>query len=907
MGWPVWLFSKTRVESQLDKELRFHLDQRAADLIASGVAPDEARRRARLEFGGVEEIKEECRESRTGHFLETLAQDARYGLRMLRKSPGFTAVAVLTLALGIGANTAIFSLVDAVMLKMLPVKDPSQLVLLQWRGPWPPHSSQTGDGESLSFSYPAFEGFRRENKVLSSVFAFVPLGFSDENTTVTIHGEPRLANGWMVTGDFFAGLGVKPVLGRLLTEQDEDKGAPRAAVISYDYWTRQFARDPAIIGKSVALNGLPFTIIGVTPRAFYGVALGERPDLWVAFDDLPALRPWSMPPYGSTSVFTANGWMCLNVMGRLQPGVSKQQAQAALNVVWQQFVTAELKPAQNAKLPTLGLVAAAQGLDYLRQAETQPLYVLMCLVGIVLLIACASLATLLLARATARRREISIRLATGASRWRLIRQLLTESLMMAIAGGALGLLLANWGTHALLSLLSQGGTGMTLDANADSTVFLFTLGVCVVTGFLFGIAPAILASRVDLAAAMKEGGAGAGRGREGHTLGKSLVVVQVAASLMLMIGAGLFARTLIGLEHQNFGFNQQNLLLFGLDASRAGYKGEQAAQFYDRVLDRIGVLPGVLAATMNQNRPFSGWSNNTNISVEGSPAKDKYPTLRWDMVGPGFFQTMQIPIVQGRGITRADTAASPKVAVVDETFVRKYLPHVNPIGRHFSFEGDADMKDQFEIVGVAKNAELNDVHGYKDAKAYMPYAQWAQFASVGTFEVRCAGNTAAILGEVRGAVRQMDSMLPLSDVKTQAEQIDDALVQERLFARISGFFGLLALLLASIGLYGTLAYAVTRKTHDIGIRMALGAQRGVVIRMVLRQGLLLVAIGLAIGVGGAIGLTRYIASELYGVTATDPATFAAVVLLLALVALIACWIPARRAMRVDPMVALRHE
>jgi len=841
--------------------------------------------------------------------MGALWNDLKYGIRMLAKSPGFTAVAVLTLALGIGANTAIFSLINAVMLKTLPVKDPQQLVLFQWDdNKWPPSFGQTGNDSKFSFSYPAFDEFRKQNKELSSVFAWVPLGFNNQNTTVGINGEPTLANGMMVTGEYFSGLGVTPPIGRGITEADEDRGAPRVAVISYAYWTGRFARDAAIIGKSVTLNGIPFTIVGVAPSAFYGVETGTEPDIWVPFDDKENMRPWGSQPSGGTnSVFTARNWICLSIVGRLKNGVTKAQAASALDIIFHQIVTADWHPPKPDDVPHFTLASASQGMPYLQEGSKQPLYILMVAVGLVLLIACANVATLLLGRATARKKEISVRLAIGASRGRLIRQLLTESVLMAVLGGVLGILFASWGTRALVALMSGGGSPLVLDASADSMVLLFTLAASLFTGIVFGLAPAFRITRVELASVMKDSATSISGARDKHALGKSLIVAQVAASLVLMIGAGLFVRTLINFEKRNFGFNQQDLLTFGVDPTRAGYHDARLISFYTQLLDRVQALPGVRGATLMQFAPFINWSSNNQVAIEGAAKKLSNVTVRSQTIGPDFFSTMGIPIILGRGIDRSDTTASPMVAVVDETFAKKFFPGENPVGHRFSRSSTFDPKGTIEIVGVAKPAELTDVHSKLRPKAYYAYAQIPKYLDMMYFEVRAQGPPATVISELRDTVRQADPALPLINLKTQTQETAEALSQEALFARLTTVFGLLALLLAMIGLYGTMAYSVTRKTHEIGIRMALGAKPRDVLGMVILQGITLALMGVAIGVVAALGLTRLVTSMIYGVTPYDPVTFVTVAILLVLVAVIACYIPARRAMRVDPMIALRYE
>jgi predicted permease len=908
------LLRKRTVEQALDDELQSAVELLTQERMKEGLSHPEARRQALIALGGVEQVKEEVRAIRLGRFLEIFAQDLRFGLRTMAKSPGFTAMAVLTIALGIGANTAIFSLFNGVMLESLPVKNPQQLLLFRWdSNKWPPMFHVTGWKADYLFSYPAFGAFRSQQQVFSGIFAFVPLGFNTGNTTVGINGQPTVADGMMVTGKYFSTLGVSPVLGRGITETDENPGAPRVAVISYAYWTRRFARNPSIVGKSLTLNGIPFVIVGVMPRNFYGISVGVEylwaPDLWVPFDDKANMRPWSTAPGdGTDSVYIARNWLCLNIMARLQDGATKAQAQGALDATFHQFVTAEWHPAKDSDIPHFTLAEGSQGLPVFQQAFGQSLYMLMVAVALVLLIACANVATLLLARATNRKKEISQRLAIGASRSRLIRQLLTESVLMSILGGLLGLLLADWGTDALLALIAKGNNGtITLNADADSRVLLFMIVVAVLTGILFGLAPALRASKIDLASAMKGNTAGISDARDKHRLGQSLIIAQVATSLVLMIGAGLFMRTLVNYENRNFGFDERNLLAFGLDPTRAGYHDARLVSFYSQLLDRIRALPGVRAATLMTYSPFSELSNYDSVSVQTMANAPSNSYVYWQPIGPDFFRAMDIPIILGRGILRSDTAASPQVAVVDETFARKFFPGQSPVGHRFSFTGKFDPKDSYEIVGVCRPAELTNPTSSLLPEAYMAYAQDPEGVGEMFFEVRSEGAPASVISELRDAVHQADASLPLIDLKTQAEEMNEALSFPRLFARLTTVFGLLALLLAMIGLYGTMAYAVTRKTHEIGIRMALGANPSNVLSMVIRQGITLTLLGVVIGIVAALGVTQLISSMIFGVTPYDPATFIVVAALLIAVALLACYVPARHAMRVDPMVALRHE
>src|SRR5437588_373942 len=631
--------SPTR-EAEIAEEIAQHLEDRYQELLVTGQSEDAAFRTAIDELQGEDFLARKLRPVERNLYREPVAlgkgssnffagilQDVRYALRMLRKSPGFTGIAVLTLALGIGANTAIFSLINAIILRSLPVKDPQHLVLFQWESDkWPPHFSMTGWKSGFSFSYEAFKEFSAQKNVMSSVFAFVPLGFNDQNTTAGINGEPTLADGAMVTGQYFSGLGVTPLLGRGITEDDEYSGAPRSVVISYVYWTRRFARDPSIIGKSVTLNGIRFTIAGVTPQNFYGISVGTEPDLWVPFDDKPNMRPWSMPPGGTDSVFTERDWLCLNIMGRLKDGVTREQAQGALDAVFHQFVTADWHAPKESDIPHFILAPGSQGLPVVQDYTAQPIYMLMVAVGLLLMIACANVATLLLARANSRKNEISVALAIGASRSRLIRQLLTESVLMSALGGLLGLVFANWANMALLALISRANNGtMILDAGTDSRVLFFTFLVAMLVGILFGLAPALRSSKADLLSAMKDN-VSVSDPRNTHRLCESLIALQVASSVVLMIGAGLFVRTLANFESHNFGFDQRNLLTFGLNPTRAGYHDARLVNLYTQLLDRVQALPGVRAATLIENAPFSGWSNK-NSSFLAAASNARTPQL----------------------------------------------------------------------------------------------------------------------------------------------------------------------------------------------------------------------------------------------------------------------------------------
>jgi len=879
------LFHKARKEQELTEEIDAYLEMLIEQKIKEGLAPEEARRAALIELGGRHQVKEKVWEVSVGNQLVTFWQDLRYGLRMLGRNPGFTVVAVLSLALGIGANTAIFSLLDVVLIRMLPVKNPQQLVILERDG-------APVDKGSRNLSANFYERMREQTELLAGFCTFWPSDFQ-----VVVDGQAESFKGDLVSGSFFSVLGVNALLGRTITEEDNNvlDGQP-VVVISHNFWRQRFANDPEIVGRRIVLNGQPHTIIGVTPPNFFGVSVGQPPPLW---------KPMGKDQVGE-------------VMARLRPEVSEQQVSTVLTGLLQQSLAVEdnsgmsLAYRQSVPRQRVVLIPASQGvqgmirgISSLRAQFSEPLRILMAVVGLVLLIACANVANLLLARATARWKEIAVRLALGAGRLRLIRQLLTESMLLALAGGVLGLVFAWWGSSFLLAIVGSGRNPVFLNLTPDARMLAFTAAASLLAGIFFGLAPAWRATRVDLTPALKDNSR-ISRGGARLGLGKMLVIAQVALSLLLLIGAGLFVRSLEKLKSLDTGINRENVLLISTDPQMIGYQrgARQIVDLYQRMLERIKAIPGVRYVSLSGEGLLSGRGTTGGgmLHVRGQPSRNFISSMC--AVGPEYFETVGMTILRGRGFTAQDHEKAPNVAVVNETFARQYFGGDNELGRRISFgPGDSEI----EIVGVVKDAKYDNLREEATPIYYVPYVQAPFFWRETTFQIRTAADPTQIIAAVRQAVREIDTNLPLFNIKTLATQIDETLVQERLIGAVSSFFGLLSLLLAAIGLYGILAYSVNQRTHEIGIRMALGAQRGEVLLMVLRQGMKLVLIGVVLGLAVSFAATRIVASYLFGITPIDPVTFISAPLLMLIVALLACFVPARRATKVDPLVALRYE
>jgi predicted permease len=787
---------------------------------------------------------------------------------------------------------------------MLPVKNPQQLVSLNLAPDTQFPRDANGD-LSTQFPYPAFVQMRDRNQMLSALFAFKDAG----RLSVLVNGNPEAVNGYLVTPDFFSALGVRTALGRDFVPDDDRAGAASVAILSYGYWQSHFGGEASVLGRQILVSGAPVTVIGVAVPEFFGLQAGSVVDLYMPMAMQPQILP-HVTEDPATSAFTATNAWWVQLMGRLKPGVTAEQARANLDVIYRPAVLQGLHPeAGSAPLvpPALEVVPASGGLSALRHAFSKPLAILMVVVGIVLLIACVNVANLLLVRSSARAKEIAVRLSLGASRGRLIRQLLLESVLLSAFGGLLGLVFAYWGCHALVAMMQQGKNRLLLDVHPDLNVLAFTAVACVVTGILFGLTPALRATRVELTPALKQTRGSLGTTREKMYTSKSLVVAQVTFSVVLLFCAGLFVRTLVNLETMNVGFSRDNLLLFGVSPKAAGYEGQRYADLCREIQSRVAQLPGVKSTTSSLIMLLSGSMWMGDIKVPGYVAGPN--DLKWVStlpVGDGFFATMGIPLLQGRDLSPRDDAKAPKVALVNETLARKYWPKENPLGRHFTLR-NVDM----EVVGIVGDAKYTNLRQHIPPTVYYPYVQQMDSMPGMHFEVRTAGDATALIPSVRRIVASIDSRLPLFDVSTQTQQIDDLLYQERLFAKLVGFFATLALMLVCVGLYGVMSYSVARRTSEIGIRMALGAQHGNILGMVLRETMLLVGVGVVLGVIASFATAKIashqVAGLLYGLKVTDTASIWVAIAFIAVVAAAASFVPVRRAMRVDPIVALRYE
>jgi len=870
------LLRRRQLERDLEDELAFHLAMR-------GDTP-EARRR----FGNPTLWKERTRDLWTFPALETFAQDVRYAGRLLRKSPVFAAVAILSLALGIGATTAIFSLMDALLLRTLPVREPGQLAVF-------------GSG---TYIYQAYEFFRDGNQFFSGIFA------TSGPRDISIQGvEQERAQVELVTGSYFPVLGVPAVLGRTLTpDDDRTAGGHPVAVISFAYWDRRFHRDPQVAGQVVRISRFPFTVVGVAAPGFSGVTVGSATDVWVPV----TMQREVMPDLDRLTYRPGNYNSWLHIFGRLKPGLRLEDAQPRTSALWSLWVRQLVEDygsrwqvsefMRRLGQSSLTLLPGGRGVSYLRRIYTFPLQILMAATGLVLLIACANLANLLLARAGARRREIGVRLSLGAARGRLIRQMLTESALLSICGAVLGLLIAHWGDRILLHMVSRGPNPVPLDTGIDWRVIGFTSLLGVATTLLFGLWPALHATRIDVSSSLKQGGAVAGRGRS-HA-GRFLTLVQVSLSIVLLVGAGLFLRSLSNLRGLDLGLRTERLIQLDFDPRVAGYKGDACRLLCRRLLERVSAVPGIQAATLSQNGLFSGHeSSTTDLNVLGFvPQRPENRRFDQDVVGPGYFATLGIRVLAGRDFSPQDSETAPKVLIFNEALARFYFPDGSAVGRKVNLQGSV-----WEIIGVVRDARDYELRQPPKRRFYIPFFQVGRDLHSVRLLLRTSADPASVMNLLRSAVRAEDPLLPAVSLSSVPALIDRQLSVERTVATLSGYFAFLALLVAAIGLHGVLSHQVVQRTKEIGIRAALGALRRQVIWEVTRESLALVAAGIVIGLGGAFALSSLVVSLLFELKPVDALSMAAAVGALVLAALPAALIPALRAARLDLARTLREE
>ena len=850
--------------------------------------------------------------------METLFQDVRYAARMLAKSPAFATVAVLTLALGIGANTAIFTLMNSILLKMLPIQDVSNLVIVG--DPATVHSNSHGTPQLTHFSYPLYREFRDHNSVFSEIFASGDARRVEMSESEAANqSAPEQIRGHIVTGNYFSMLGVNTILGRAISpEDDKAPGSSPVAVISYRLWSRRFAQDPGIVGKTVRLNAYPFTIIGVAPAGFDGEVVGDVQDVWVPMmmqAQLMKGREWLEDPGSS--------W--LQIMARIKHGVTLDQAKANINLIFDQAIKGAFgatldvddREALLKRHDPIKVTAGGRGLSQLRARAEKPLTLLMVMVGLVLLIACVNVANLLLARSSTREKEIALRLAIGAAPQRVLRQLLTESILLALLGGAVGLFIANWGSRILLTL-ALGNPSEKLAPSAverinirpDLHIFGFTAAICLLTGILFGLVPALRALRVQMTPTLKDTSLASGTRavHSGWGWGKLLVAGQVTLSLLVLFAAGLMIRTLRNLQTLDLGYSREHMVIVSVDPISAGYKPTQSLALCRQLVESFASVPGVRAATISENGLFSGTESADGIIVEGFNSNNDNDKVAYnDQVGPNYFSIVGIPILLGREFGGQDTVGSPQVAVINETMAHFYFHDSNPIGKKIWIDTAKERNTPIEIVGVVRDVKDHDLRDPAPRRFYRPVFQKVEQIAAFNFEVRLAGDASAVTDSLRKTVQTVAPTVPIFSIKAVSELANQTISNEILVAKLSSFFGILALLLASVGLYGLMSYTVAGRTREIGVRMALGAQRTNVLWMVLREALLLVIAGVIVGIPAALLSSRLLNSMIFGLKSTDPVSMLVVTLLLGVIAAFAGFLPARRATKIDPVVALRYE
>ncbi|HKD09814.1 MAG TPA: ABC transporter permease [Bryobacteraceae bacterium] len=904
-----WLWTRKQREADLQEEFRFHLEEEAEERRSSGASEEEARFAARRDLGNRLLLQEETRSAWGWIMVEQFLQDVRYALRGMSANKTFTALAILSLALGIGANTAIFSFMDSILLRPLPVPDPQSLVTLAWHTPardmhgtnFHDDSYDDPNGGFIGgfFSWEAFELFRGNRSVFDSVFGYQGAG----NLNLTFQNQAELARTEYVSGEYFSALTAQPAAGRMISPDDDRAGAPAVAVIGYDLSESRFGGPGKATGQIIHLNSIPFTVIGVTPKQFIGADPGLIASIYIPMHTnlLLQARDRSGSP---DRYYTESEYDWVVVMARLKHGITASQAQAALSGPFAALEKRSKPKMRAEELPTLVVRQGAHGLDGLQRRYAKPLYVLLGLVGLILAIACANIANLLLARAAARRREIAVRLSIGAGRFRIMRQLLTESVLLSAFGGILGIGIALWGIRALTLLLANGQEHFTLRAELNWHVLAVVAGISILTGLLFGTAPAFQATRADVIPALKESRAADKHihGFRALRLSRVLIVSQIAITLIILVAAGLFTRTLENLESIQLGFNQDNVLTFNVNAAQAGHGEAELPQFYGNLRERFSRVPGVLSATLSNHPLVNGGMSGTGMNLPNGGKQSSHVLA----VGSDFFSTMQIPLLAGRGFNQQDRKGTTLVAIVNEEFAQKAFGGADPVGQVVSPRYGC-VGCSIEIVGVCGNARDGKLTEPPPPVVYMPFAQGVWPIGGMTFELRTAGNPLTYARAVREIVHEADDRLPISGMKTQHAVIESNINQEMMFARLCGAFALLALVISCVGLYATTSYNVARRSAEIGIRMALGAQRGRVVWMLLGEVVVLSAIGLAISVPCALAASKVVQSFLYDMKANDPGPLEAAAAILVATAIFAGYLPARNASRIDPMKAVRHE
>jgi predicted permease len=884
---------KSKYVKELDSELSFHLGELTDEFIATGLNSTEARRRAMLKLGNPQRVREQVREMSVGRYLNDLFRDLRFGLRSLCQSPGFAATAILTLALGVGANTAVFSVMNAVLLRSLPVADPDRLVYLRTSNP--PRGTGTVDSNE-TFSYPVYDALRKQTHGLSPLMAYVPL--SGSKVAVRYGAQPEEAEGDMVSGTFFTGLGVNLPLGRGFSGGDEANHTP-IAVISYNYWTRRFARGPDVLGKTLYVNGAPITIVGVAAEGFEGVEGGGSTDFWVPLQSRPELNAWGNPLEDGKTYITNPTWWCLRLIGRLAPGATRAEAVTQLQPIFQKAAYVGLgTPKLGEKPPVLSLADPKRFPGYDEQYGS-PLRILMAMVASVLLIALTNIVMLLMARNATRQREFSLRQALGAGRSELLRQLLVESFLLVTAGGVLA-----WGFAEMATRLLGNWAQIESSLAPDKTVLLFTLAVLVFAALLFGLAPLRVAFAGEAKLALKTSAAASNADAGKSRIGKIIVSLQMALCLVLLVGGGLLIRTLRNLENTPLGMRIEGLVVFGVKPNITSIPEGNA--FYQNLMNKLRILPGVESVTIMEERIGSWWSDNNDMRVDGSlpnVANGSSRTVRSNVVGPDFFRTLGVPVLAGRDFAESDTATSPHVGIINEQFANRFLPNQNPLGHTI---GTDDGRYTMTIVGVVKDHKYRSIDEEPIPMAWYMYAQIPMTGAMDV-EMRVHGNPLAILPSARKALQQINPDLPLIQPMTQRAQYDTTISHQVLFARLAGFFGFLAVVLVATGLYGTLSYRVNMRTAEIGVRMAVGARREQVVWMILKDSLLLTATGVVMGIPLAMLVGHALTSSLYGVKPLDAVTYLSSVVGVTIVALAASAVPAGRAASIDPIRALRTE